>query len=189
MGAERPAPVHVYTRREPGVFVKVAAILAAQSCVVQVGPNLVPSLLHPPCKNGEVRNGACRSKMRKRRLGRGSPVTSQLVLCDFELFDDRSGVEVTVHAQELKDLFEQLARANSFKLEDLLANTGASCTEKPLQCRVVTRLPAGGGWSFDDSGYISLKLKSSCTVRGHTFLGNAADHDSDFHLRLSRSVR
>ena len=129
MGAARPAPVHVYTRREPGVSVKVAATLAPQSCVVQVGPNLVPSLLHPPCKNSEVRNGACRSKMRKRRLGRAAQVTSQLVLSDFELFDERSEVEVTVHAQELKDLFEQLARANGFKLEDLLANIGASCTE------------------------------------------------------------
>ena len=130
--------------------------------------------------------------MRKRRVGRTSRVASQLVLSDFELHDDRSGVAVTVHARELKDCFRQLARANGFKQGDLLANVGASSTVQPLECRVVTCLSAGSGWSFDDSGYISLKLKDSSTVRGHTFLGdggNAPDRDGDFQPRLSRSTR
>lgn len=130
--------------------------------------------------------------MRKRRIGSAPRATSQLVLSDFELYDDRSGVAVTVHARELKDCFRQLARANGFKLGGLLGNVGTSSTLQPLECLVVTRLPAGSGWSFDDSGYISLKLKESSTVRGHTFLGNAGnarDRDDDLQLRLSRSAR
>jgi len=127
--------------------------------------------------------------MSKRRLGRAPPVTSQLVLSDFDLFDARSGVEVTVHSQELMDCFGQLARANGFKLHDLLVNSGVSSTVKPLECRVATRLPKGGGWGFDDSGYIALKLKQSSTVRGHTFLGSADDRDGNFEMRLSRSSR
>lgn len=130
--------------------------------------------------------------MRKRRLGRASPDAPQLALSDFELFDDRSGVAVTVHAQELKSCYEQFARANGFQLPDLLGNFDISSTVEPLECRVVTSLPAQSGWSFDDSGYISLKLKRSRTVRGHTFLGgggSAADGDSEFRMRLSRSSR
>ena len=129
--------------------------------------------------------------MSKRRLERAPPVTHQLVLGDFDLFDSRSGVEVTVHASELVGCFGQLARANGFKLHDLLVNSGVSSTVKPLECRVVTRLPKpkGSGWSFDDSGYIALKLKQSSTVRGHTFLGSADDQDDNFEMRLSRSSR
>ena len=130
--------------------------------------------------------------MRKKRVGRASRVASQLALSDFELHDDRSGVAVTVHARELKYCLRQLARANGFKHGDLLANVGASSTVQPLECRVATCLPAESGWSFDDSGYISLKLKESSTVRGHTFLsseGSAHDRDGDFRPSLSRSTR
>ena len=131
--------------------------------------------------------------MRKKRVGRASRVASQLALSDFELHDDRSGVAVTVHARELKYCLRQLARANGFKHGDLLANVGASSTVQPLECRVATCLPAESGWSFDDSGYISLKLKESSTVRGHTFLSSEGsahdDRDGDFRPSLSRSTR
>ena len=130
--------------------------------------------------------------MPKRRLGGASPDVSRLVLRDFELFDDRSGVQVTVHSQELESCFEQLAEANGWQLSDILGNHSVSSTVQPLGCRVVTHLPPGGGFSFEESGYIALKLKQSCTMRGHTFMGstgNVEARDGDFRPRLSRSSR
>jgi len=119
----------------------------------------------------------------RRHSKRLAKVDPQVVrLRDFELYDDGSGVSVTVFGTELMEVASALAEANAFTVQELLSSKAIPAGVE-LSCCTVGELPRGRGWSFDASGYIMIKLKRSSTMAGHSFLGNArtadADHDYD----------
>ena len=120
--------------------------------------------------------------MSKRRRGCAPSVAPGLVLRDFELYSDDSGVAVTVSGDEVRDLFARLAHANGFEEGELLGNESIPAG-KPLPCRIVERLPEGCSWISDGSGYVLAKLGRGKTVVGHSFLGDgsSASTDPDYH--------
>ena len=121
-----------------------------------------------------------RRSRRHTRLG-AVPVVE---LRDFELYDDRSGERVNVLGEELQECFTELALANGFAVEELLTNSSIP-SHKPLPCRIAENVPRSGRWSHDEMGYLLVKLRKSCTLRGHTFLG---DGGTDGAYRNTHSI-
>ena len=125
--------------------------------------------------------------MSRKRARRAEPVTPELVLRDFELYSDESGVTATVSGAELRDLIGRLARANGFEEGELLGNVSIPAG-KPLPCRLIQRLPAGCSWIPDGSGYILAKLARNKTVAGHSFLGDGSSERRDPSYRGGASA-
>lgn len=112
---------------------------------------------------------------------RRSATTSLVHLSDYELLDPASGVNAPVFGEEVFEVAAALAAANSTTAAELLANKAIPAGE-PLSCRTAQHMPRGYGFTFDEAGYILVKLKRSSTVVGHTFLGRSSStaDDKDF---------
>ena len=83
-----------------------------------------------------------------------------------------SGQRIQVSGREIRAQVTELARCNGWHLQDLLANTELAAGQQ-LDCRVVKQVPSG--WSLpDSSGYIMVRFKNACSVRGLQFCGSAA---------------
>lgn len=103
---------------------------------------------------------------------------------DFEWFSERSGVSVVVHAEELHELYEAMAKLNGATVEELLANSAIEAGQQ-LRCYEITRKPRKWGWLPNSDGYLQPKLKQSCTPVGHSYNGDRLDGD---HCQRKRAV-
>ena len=113
----------------------------------------------------------------RRQKRRKAPARVVMVeLRDFELFSERSGVTVTIHARELREHFDELARVNGHTPEQLLANDSIPAG-RPLRCCIIRRIPKVCGSLGGE--YINLKMRESRVAVGHSFCGTSAP-DSNY---------
>jgi len=94
-------------------------------------------------------------------------------------YQTESGQEVTVDGAEMLAGAQELADCNGWSINKLLANRPLQAGKR-LPCLKVKSVPRH--WRrADSSGYIMMRFKSACTVRGQRFVGTAtSDKDSDF---------
>jgi len=94
-------------------------------------------------------------------------------------YQTESGQVVTVTAAEMLAGAQELADCNGWSVDEMLANKPVRAGKR-LPCLVVKRLPRH--WrQVDSSGYIMMRFKKACTVRGQRFLGGAsAEKNPDF---------
>jgi hypothetical protein len=120
--------------------------------------------------------------MRRQKRRRDPARVVMVELRDFELFSERSGVTVTIHARELMERFKALAEHNGFTVGQLLQNSEIPAN-KPLQCCIMQHLPNKSDWMHDAGGYIIAKLHRNRTVVGHTFLGDGSTDAQEYEHR------
>lgn len=107
---------------------------------------------------------------------------------DFDWFDERTKVAVTVHGNEVQNLFQALAKCNGVPVKTLLENSKIEAG-MPLQCCEVHHLPQEWSWQLDYAGYLLVKLRQSFVPRGHSFAGNGDQADDSDYVQPKRRKR
>ena len=93
-------------------------------------------------------------------------------------YETESGQRVTVSEREMRAVMADLASANGFTVEQMLASETIREGDA-LQCLLVEKVP-GSWWKQDSSGYILARFKNNCTHREVSFSGERGDRGKTF---------
>ena len=92
-------------------------------------------------------------------------------------YETESGQRVTVSEREMRAVMADLASANGFTVEQMLASETIREGDA-LQCLLVEKVP-GSWWKQDSSGYILARFKNNCTHREVSFSGERGDRGEE----------
>jgi len=93
--------------------------------------------------------------------------------------------QVSVDAAEMTEIYEQLAKHNSYSVAELLNGQQVAAGEE-LKCVILEQSPSGRRWPRDGSGYLMLHLTQRCTSRGRSFLSSPPDDPYEPSRRAGR---
>ena len=95
------------------------------------------------------------------------------------------GIEETICAGEIREIYNKIALLHGWHVEDLLRRESVDKGEQ-LNCRLLDENARSLHWFIDADGYIQLKLKNYKQIRGVSF---TREHDSPPYRPSRRTLK